>query len=157
MVSRCSEQGRGYGLADLAAILAADGRDVHVETNGTIAPGELLAEAVRLFVVSPKLSHSGMDAARAIDWPVLRSFAELAKAGRAALKIVCQVPEDVAEASALAVTAGFPRSACWIMPEGITAAAVLGGLQVLTEPALALGLNVTGRQHVLTWGEERGR
>lgn len=151
------QQGGGYGLADLAGILAASGAEVHAETNGTIMPGSLLAEAVRLFAVSPKLEHSGMKRDRAIRWPVLRTFGDLARRGRAVLKVVCRDLGDLADAGAIAVTAGFPRSSVWVMPEGTTAAAVTSGLRDLTEPALAMGFNVTGRQHVLTWGEERGR
>jgi hypothetical protein len=111
---------------------------------------------VRLFVVSPKLAHSGVEAGRAVRWPVLQRFGELARRGRAVLKVVCQRPEDVTEAAALGASAGFPRSAVWVMPEGTTAERVTAGLRRLTEPALTLGLNVSGRQHVLTWGDERG-
>ena len=151
------QQGGGYGLADLAGILAASGVEVHMETNGTIMPGELLAGAVGLFVVSPKLAHSGQSRERAIRWPVLRTFGELARRGRAVLKVVCRDLGDLADAGAIGETAGWPRSSVWVMPEGTTARAVTSGLRALTEPALALGFNVTGRQHVLTWGEERGR
>jgi 7-carboxy-7-deazaguanine synthase len=151
------QQGRGYGLIDLAGILMCAGREVHVETNGTIAPADLLTAAVRLFVVSPKLAHSGVAPARAVDWAVLRRFGQLAVQGRAVLKVVCQRRDDLADAAAIGATAGFPRPACWIMPEGTTAEQVTAGLQLLTEPAVALGLNVSGRQHVMTWGNERGR
>ncbi len=151
------QQGFGYGLPDLAGILAAEGATVHVETNGTISPCEMLTEAVGLFVVSPKLSHAGLEHARAIRWPTLRVFARLADQGKAALKIVCRTAGDVADAAAIADTAGIPHGMTWVMPEGTTAAAVVAGLGVITGPAVALGLNVSGRQHVLTWGDERGR
>ena len=95
---------------------------------------------MRLFVVSPKLAHSGVEPGKAVVWPVLKRFGQLAVQGRAALKVVCQQRTDLAEAAAIGATAGFPRSACWITPEGTTAEKVAAGLQLLTEPAVALGL-----------------
>lgn len=146
----------GYGLARLANRFAGQGREVHIETNGTIEPGASLVSAVSLFAVSPKLPHSGVEASRAIKWPALRAFAALARVGRAYLKIVCRTREDIADAAALASTAEFPPGSAWVMPEGTTPAVVVERLRELTGPAIALGLNITSRQHVLTWGDERG-
>ena len=53
---------------------------IEVETNGTIAPSAALAEAVNLFMVSPKLAHAGDRPALALRPVELAAFAALEKA-----------------------------------------------------------------------------
>lgn len=150
------QQGAAYGLAEFCAIIAGRGIGVHMETNGTIEPHADVAEFTDLFVVSPKLAHAGMGLDKTIRFGVLRHFAALALRGQAALKVVVRDEADVARAATIARQAGWPRSACWVMPEGTTPGAVTARLKAITPAALLHGLNVTGRQHVMVWGSERG-
>jgi 7-carboxy-7-deazaguanine synthase len=73
-------------VATLAAELGAGGRRVEVETNGTVTPGQLLAEAVDQFNVSPKLASSGVPLRRRIVEDALRAFADTGKAIRQRLR-----------------------------------------------------------------------
>lgn len=141
-------------LYELTTLLAKHRIAVHVETNGTLPPGPALAEAVEYFTVSPKLPSA--QAGDAIDISVLKQFAELGHE-RAGFKVVVANVDEVAQAKRLFDLVGVERRARWVMPEGITPHSVQGGLVELTEVALDLGLNVTGRQHVMLWGNERGR
>jgi 7-carboxy-7-deazaguanine synthase len=140
-------------VAALAGLLAAEGRAVEVETNGTIAPLPQLAAAVSRFNVSPKLSAfgAGMPRRRRIVPAALCGFAAT---GKAAFKFVAG-PADLEEIDGL--VAEFGLRPVWVMPEGDTCAAVLRGLRELADPVLARGWNLTPRLHTLIWGNERGR
>jgi 7-carboxy-7-deazaguanine synthase len=48
-------------------------------------------------------------------------------------------------------------SQVWVMPEGVTAEAVLAGHAALADLVVDCGWNMTTRLHVLAWGNERGR
>jgi 7-carboxy-7-deazaguanine synthase len=142
-------------LSELTRILGTHRIAVHVETNGTLSPGDELAARVEYFTVSPKLA-SAAAGDQAINLPVLAGFARMGPL-RAGFKIVVSSVDEIAEAALLYDLIGAHRRARWVMPEGITPHAVQGGLVELTEAALELGMSVTGRQHVMLWGNERGR
>lgn len=129
----------------MAAITGAVTARVQVETNGTIAPTPELAQRVQMWVVSPKLSNSGMPYAKRI---VPSALAALAATGRAAFKfVVSDVETDFAEIAEL--QAEYRLVPVWVMPEGETAARVVAGLAAIHDKAVARGWNVSGRLHVL--------
>jgi 7-carboxy-7-deazaguanine synthase len=130
------------------------GVDIEVETNGTVEPdAETIAHVTR-FNVSPKLAHGG-DSFKARYRPdVLAMFRDT---GRAVFKFVCQDPGDITEVVELAYNAEIPRYLVWIMPMGVTPAAVTTHLKILADPAITAGFNLTTRLHVLCWSDERGR
>jgi hypothetical protein len=43
------------------------------------------------------------------------------------------------------------------MPEGVTDEGVTAGLRAVADETLRRGWNLTGRLHVLLWGDRRGR
>lgn len=141
------------GLAKLASLLAAEGLEVEVETNGTrpIAPD--LAQLVRVNV-SPKLAHSGDPADRRIVPQALRQLAGLPGT---AFKFVVRHPDDLVEVAELVALAGADPTQVWVMAEGIDPALVQTRTAELADAVVAAGWNLTTRLHVLTWGNQRGR
>jgi organic radical activating enzyme len=138
----------------LLAGLSGAGRQVEVETNGTIAPSGLTARLATRFNVSPKLAHAGGPADRRIRPEALRA---LHATGKAVFKFVCREPADLREAGQVARQAGIPPDLVWIMPEGTDPAALVARMKALVGPATTAGYNVTTRMHILLWGDERGR
>jgi organic radical activating enzyme len=141
-------------LAPLVASLAHAGRRVEIETNGTRVPSPDLLDAVAQFNVSPKLSTfgAGMTESRRIDAVALRAFVS---SGKAVFKFVITAPNDLEEVTALEQRFGL--APVWVMPEGTTREEILSRMSWLGEEALARGWNLSGRLHVLLWGDQRGR
>lgn len=138
-----------------SALLYAIGGHIEVETNGTIEPNPHLP--VARYNCSPKLAHAGDPESERINPPALRKFADLAQRDRAILKVVVSSGDDVSAAAALAHQHGFPLRHVYVMPEGTSAAAMHMAHGWLADAAIAEGLNMTTRLHVLAWGAERGR
>lgn len=130
---------------------------IAVETNGTIEPTRETILAVDQFVVSPKLSSVAMlqgkrAPRRPGDW-----WAHLLGEGMPVdFKIVVSEPADVEEALHIADTAGIPRHRTWLMPEGVTAAALAERWEWVAPAAAKAGVNASHRLHTLVWGEKRG-
>ena len=139
-------------LVPLLAALQAQGFRVEVETNGTIAPGEL-APFVDQWNVSPKLPSSGNGGLETIRPEVLRSFA---KQPNAYLKFVIVDPEDITAASRVAVLAGMAAERVILMPEGRMAAEINERSRWLAEACAQNGFRFSSRLHILIWGDERG-
>jgi organic radical activating enzyme len=141
-------------VAPLVASLAHAGRRVEIETNGTRIPSPDLLDAVAQFNVSPKLSTfgAGMTESRRIDAGALRAFVS---SGKAVFKFVITAPNDLEEVTALEQRFGL--APVWVMPEGTTREEILSRMPWLGEEALARGWNLSGRLHVLLWGDQRGR
>ena len=142
------------GWLPLLSALTEAGADIEIETNGTQAPDLVTIDRVTRFNVSPKLAHAGDPEAARIRPLALRA---LDATGKAVFKFVCRGPDDVAEAACIAEAVGILAHRVWIMPEGVTVAAITSGLGQLADAAVAAGFNVTTRLHVLAWGDERGR
>jgi len=128
--------------------------EVHVETNGTIPPVQWLAERVTHWSVSPKIADQGDMPARRIKPAVIEDFVSL---DGAIFKIVCRDIEEVYQASAFASHYGIPVARLWIMPEGTNAAKVVETACAIAPAVAECGANLTLRQHVLMYGNERKR
>ena len=128
------------------------GLRVEVETNGTIAPSSDLQAQVHLFVVSPKLANSHLAEKRRLRPSALRELAGL----NAVVKFVVENPKDVSDAVETAASAGFSRDRVWVMPQ-TTSPSDLGALIAdLAPAAIAAGVRVSPRLHILAWGDARG-
>jgi len=126
---------------------------IELETNGAIAPSAELAARVDLFVVSPKLSHSGNEASLALKGEALSAFAALAQAH---FKFVCRTPEDVAAAAALAAAYAIAPARVSIMPEGTASEVIRARLPALAQAAKAHGFSTSDRLHIHMFGQKRG-
>jgi 7-carboxy-7-deazaguanine synthase len=135
-------------LADLCAPAR-----IQVETNGTRIPDPAVTAAVDLFVVSPKLAHSGVPQGQRLIPEALRA---LTATGRVAWKFVVTRRSDLNEIAAL--VDGFDLvGPVWVMPEGRTVRQVLGRARRLAAPVIERGWNLSLRQQTLLWGDLRGR
>ena len=141
-------------LVPLVRGIAQAGRQVEIETNGTIAPTPELLPWVSRFNVSPKLDSfgAGMPTSKRIKAGVLHHFAV---SGRAVFKFVVSRTADLAEIARL--VADHQLDPVYVMPEGRTAEEVTRRLAEIADEAIALGFHLTTRLHVLIWGDQRGR
>ncbi|MGW4370330.1 7-carboxy-7-deazaguanine synthase QueE [Nocardia takedensis] len=119
---------------------------VQVETNGTQTPCPELVELVDLWVVSPKLSHSGVRYDRRI---VPAALSALRGTGRAVFKFVVTGTADFDEIDRITAELGVEASSVWVMPEAVTAQAVTDGVAALHGPASERGWQVSTRRHIL--------
>jgi 7-carboxy-7-deazaguanine synthase len=139
-------------LLPLVIRFTGAGRRIEIETNGTIPPAPELTGAVTRFKVSPKLSGSGVPDERHLVPAALAAFAAT---GKAIFKFVTCHQGELDEVAALEVAHGL--SPVWVMPEGTSDQAVLGSMRAVAGKALAGGWCLSGRLHVLLWGDVRGR
>ncbi len=132
------------------------GCKVHIETNGTLAPGEHLRRHATAIAVSPKLDHAG--AHRGRQSPAMhRSWATVAKGDpNVFLKVVVRNAEDVRQVTAMAAGIGWPMAQVWVMPVGTTTEALLADWTEIAGAAAQHRINATQRLHVLAWGDTKG-
>ncbi len=135
-------------LATLLTLLPAD-FFVEVETNGTLLPGSALAARVNQWNVSPKLSHSGNDATRALCADALAHFAPLPHAW---FKFVVQAPLDWEAIAAL----GLPRERTILMPCATTRAVLEAARPAVAELCMQQGVRFGDRLHLLLWDDRKG-
>ena len=125
-----------------------------IETNGTRDASDALAEHVHRFVVSPKLRHSGVENSLELDRSILRAFA---KRQNCVVKFVVEDVEDLEEVRDIIELTGFSPDRVWIMPQAIEPTRCLTMMQTLADPVMDVGYNLSGRMHILLWGDQRGR
>jgi 7-carboxy-7-deazaguanine synthase len=143
------------GLDALAAELAARGNAVHVETAGTIVPSGPLMRLVELFVVSPKLAHSGNPERKRLKALPLTTFAAMGH--QAVFKFVVTGVEDLPEVDGIVTGMAIPACRVMIMPEGTTVGALLATGREIADHVTARGWGLSLRSHILLWSDERGR
>jgi 7-carboxy-7-deazaguanine synthase len=143
---------RKEALLHLAAQASSTGRQMEIETNATIKPGADLVATGVAFNAGLKLASSAVPAKKRIKPDAI---AEIQASGHARWKFVVCEPADLAEIAGLQQEFGLTE--IWLSPEGTTAAAVMAQMRIAADAALAQGWNLTTREHVLIWGDERGR
>lgn len=127
--------------------LTASGKQVEIETNGTILPRITPTR----FNVSPKLAHSGVRDKIRFKPDTLNAYV-----GKSIFKFVCQTPSDLDEVATMISAAEIPNEDVWIMPEGRDPQTLMSHAEAISDEAIARGWNITGRLHVMTWGARRG-
>lgn len=142
-------------LSALIDLLKAGAPDAFIEfeTNGSIAPPQDLVARTDLFVVSPKLAHSGNAAAVALKRDALSAFAALPSA---VFKFVARTQEDVLMASTIAKEYGVDARRVYIMPEGTDVETLAARATALTPAIEAQGFHLAERLHIAMFGSKRG-
>ncbi|MEU8075883.1 7-carboxy-7-deazaguanine synthase QueE [Catellatospora citrea] len=143
-----------HKLVGLTRELAARGRRVEIESNGTVAPLPELVACVGQFNVSPKLAAfaAAEDELRRV---VPAALTALAESGKSIFKFVAS---DIGDLDEIAVLVDrYALRPVWVMPEGVTAEGTLSKMRLLADHVINRGWNMTSRLHVLLWGDERGR
>ncbi len=143
---------RREALLHLASQAALTGRRMEIETNATIKPGGDLIATGAAFNAGLKLATSAVPRKKRIKDEAIR---ELQASGQARWKFVVCGPEDLAEIAELQREFGLTE--IWLSPEGTTPPAVIEQMRMAADAALARGWNLTTREHVLIWGDERGK
>lgn len=141
------------GLIGLAERLKQDGLLIEIETNGTIPPDPRLVDLIDLFMVSPKLAHSGNAPALAQRTTPLAAFAALETA---VFKFVARIPADLDEVAALATRHAIPAERIMIMPEGTDSGVLIERAAALANASLARGYGLSDRLHIHLFGDTRG-
>lgn len=141
-------------LEPLVKLLKEADYSVDIETAGTIAPVvEMFTNGSVHYNVSPKLKHSG-NIMRVAYNPV--AIEALINQG-ADFKFVVKTIEDLDEVAEYQQRHQIPSRRIWIMPEGTNIETIkIHGLSI-ADNALRRSWNITLRNHVWLWGEERGR
>lgn len=132
-----------------------DGVQFEIETAGTVPPVPLNGIRNLRFNVSLKLASSGnpLEVRRVPEAIVgLRNKDSI-------FKFVIGADtgyEDINEIHDLIDQFSLPANRIWLMPEGRKPEEIIAGLQRINPIALHYGWNITGRQHVLIYGDKRG-
>ncbi len=119
--------------------------EIEVETNGSIASE--IDELVTQYNVSPKLTNSGMK-----PYPLA-----IPPSPKVTYKFVIDVPEDVEEVRLFVKSYQIPENQVYLMPQGVTKDELLKKEMWLAGMAQKSGYNFTQREHILLWGNVRGR
>ncbi|MGH3687579.1 MAG: hypothetical protein ACRDQ9_03685 [Pseudonocardiaceae bacterium] len=139
-------------LLHLASQAMLTGRWMEIETNATIKPGGDLIAAEVAFNAGLKLATSAIPRKKRIKEDAI---SEIQDSGHARWKFVVCCPEDLSEIAELQQEFGLTE--IWLSPEGTTPTAVMEQMRMAADPALEYGWNLTTREHVLIWGDERGK
>lgn len=124
---------------------------VQIETNGTVLPSPYLLENAK-FNCSPKLDNSGNPEHIAFKPTVLQI---IARTKDVCFKFVCRTEEDIDEV--LGKYPFIPRSAIFIMPEGVRKEENTAVYEVIINKIIKEGVSTTPRlQNIAFDGAKRG-
>jgi 7-carboxy-7-deazaguanine synthase len=137
----------------LVPFLAELGREVEVETNGTVLPRAELLGRVERWIVSPKLGSSGVPEGARFRPEALRALRE---SGRAWLKIVVLDETEAEEAERLVDATGWPRDKVCLMPRALTRAELRERSPVVARACLGRHFRFSTRLQLELWDGERG-
>lgn len=138
-------------LADMLAALPDI--EVEIETNGTTKANSHVDIRVEQYNVSPKLAHSGNDAALALIPERLDHYAD---DPRAYFKFVIAEPWDVEEVLQLQARHRIPAHRVFLMAEGISSEALRTRQEWLSPLCLKHGFRMSDRMHIHLYGDSRG-
>lgn len=126
---------------------------IEIETNGSLVPDDAFAKAIDLFMVSPKLAHSGNDPAVSLNPKALSRYAALPNA---IFKFVARTPADLEEVSSLAALYSIPANRIYMMPEGTDSRTIIANGRAIMGEVVRRRFNFTDRLHIHLFGDHRG-
>lgn len=135
-------------LIDLSKMLRASNIVIEVETAGTIM---LLEDFADVYNVSLKLTNSGNKVLKAI---VPEAIASFRATGKAVWKFVIARRDDLDEVERLVDE--YALHPVYIMPEGVTAEAVIQSTLAIADAVIDKNFILTTRLHTLIYGPRRG-
>ncbi len=125
-----------------------------IETAGTIDPKPEMFTRIPKWNVSPKLDNSGNSIDSRRNWQALRHIARFAQS--VGFKFVARNHFDFPEIDSIVSGLGLSPEYVYIMPEGVTAEAILEHSAHLLPEILKRGYTLTTRLHILMHGNKRG-
>lgn len=131
----------------------------HLESNGTIWPGDECALAFAHVTLSPKIGQSDDPEKRRLPVRSMTRWAEHSRhTGNVAWKFVVRDGYDVGVVREFVDLYGIAAEDVWCMAEGTTPWHLLQRQAALADGIVAAGFNLTTRLHVLAWpNEAKGR
>lgn len=144
------------GLALKLEQLHGWGNEVHVETDGTIAPTAEFDAWVTQYNVSPKMANSGNRLSKRYKPEAL---AALRDTGKAWFKFIVTADHvtDLAEVDRIVADVPVPPQRVMVMPEGSNGRTNITTAQQMVDSALARGYGLSFRTHVLLWNDDPDR
>ena len=124
-----------------------------IETNGTIEPTEELDEMISCYVVSPKLSNTGMVYGTRIKQEVLQWYAASPKSF---FKFVVGSLSDVDEVVELSTSIGLNAGRVFLMPASETVEQLSAIENDVSDWCLRTGFRFSDRLHLRLYGNKRG-
>ena len=132
----------------------SEGYTSEIETNGTIYCEPLTAVSIDQFNISLKLKSSnqedGYDDKR-INYKNISSY----PAGKSNFKFVIASIDDIAEV--LTLHSRFNSVPVYLMPQGMTREEIIQNAPYVVELCLKRGFNYSPREHIMLWGQSRGK
>lgn len=125
-----------------------------VETNGTVRLNPDMCRTVHRYVVSPKLSNSQMARGVRIKQVSLGAYAEMTNS---AFKFVVSAIDDLDEIGDIRELYGIEPGRVWLMPEADCLERLVSLGPLVAGLALDNGFNFSSRDHIVLWGNSRGR
>lgn len=141
------------GLPELLDLLPDHA--IEVETNGTLAPSDYLADRVEQFNVSPKLGHAGVSPSAALRPDVLGHYATTL-AARSWFKFVVSNEADIVVVNRLAEECNMDRNRVILMPLAADRQQLEAIRLHIAELAIKHGLRFSDRLHMTLWGDRKG-
>ncbi len=139
-------------LVALLDLLDSDIKEVEFETNGTVTPIESIDTKVTLYVVSPKLSNSGVaEAAR-----LTQALDFFAKSNKAVFKFPTSSIDDFKEIQDIQSQYNIARDKIWILPCSRKSSELRLKGKELVEEILARGYSYSHRIHLDLFGDAQG-
>lgn len=141
-------------LVQFVGQFTSTGREVEIETNGTIPPHIGFSKTHVRFNVSPKLQHSGNRRDKRI---VHTALTDLVNRHNSTFKFVCQSPQHISEVELDFVEPyKIPAKRVYVMPLGTNTEDLEIHTRDVIDLVLSRGWNLTPRMHVQLWGDRRG-
>lgn len=142
------------GLTTLVQSLKDRGFYIEIETNGSLTPNIEMSKAISQWNVSPKLINSGVDLRHREVPEALKAFQHL---DTVYFKFVVTDSRDIDEVCSFVERYDIPPDRVIVMPEGTTRKAVLARGKWIAQACIDKGFKFVTRNHILIWGDKRGR